>query len=587
MNQLFTTWGKKLETSNVLQEYPRPQLERNSYFNLNGFWDYAITDNPDQDEYDGKILVPFSPEATLSQVNRTLRPSDYLIYHKIVILPIDFIQDKLLLHFGAVDQEAKVYINDKFVGSHLGGYTPFSFNISEFILSNQFSIKVIVKDISDTSDRQTGKQRSKSGGIFYTSQSGIWQTVWLESVPKNYISNIKLIPRYDDKSIEIHVLTNSKTIEFPVEIKLYYKKELKLEIKSQKSFIILPIDDFYAWTPDTPNIYDIEILYDEDKIKSYFGMRKFERKEDKNKIMRFYLNNEPYFLSGVLDQGYFPDGLLTNPSDDALIFDIKRIKEMGFNLLRKHIKVEPLRWYYHCDRLGMIVWQDMVSGSERKDIFLHGFFATLGININDKFYRLFGRKSEKGRNQFLIELKETIEHLKNCTCISTWVPFNEAWGQFDSLKAEKIIRQLDSSRLIDHASGWSDQKGGDYCSRHIYFTKIKFSKAKAKKRILALTEFGGFSFVVENHCYNPERVFGYKKYHNKEDLMKGIQELYSKQILPEVKKGLSVLIYTQLSDVEDEVNGFVSYDRQIQKVDCQVIKNLNNQINLVFHESLK
>ncbi|MDY0317729.1 MAG: glycoside hydrolase family 2 TIM barrel-domain containing protein, partial [Candidatus Izemoplasmatales bacterium] len=296
-------------------------------------------------------------------------------------------------------------------------------------------------------------------------------------------------------------------------------------------------------------------------------------------------NDKPYLLSGVLDQGYYPDGLLTNPSDEALYNDIKSMKEMGFNLLRKHIKIEPLRWYYHCDKIGMIVWQDMINGSERKDIFFHGALAMLNIHINDKRHWLFGRRNKKGREQYMLELNEMISHLKNITCISTWVPFNEAWGQFDSLDVSKHIRDIDKTRLIDHASGWSDQGGTDFRSEHIYFKKVKFNEKYAKKRILALTEFGGYSLLVNENSFNPDKVFGYKKYQNQQDLEAGIKQLYENQIIPEVRKGLNVLIYTQLSDVEDEVNGFLTYDRKVAKVDVELIRQINKKLFDAFNSN--
>ena len=585
MNQLYTKWGENLDKTNILKEYPRPQLVRDSYLNLNGEWDYTISKNKSTTDIDGKILVPFSPESVLSGVNRNLSPDEYLIYSKKVTLPKGFIKDHLLLHFGAIDQEAEVYINDILAKTHLGGYTPFSIDITDFIESDHFNLKVIVRDISDTSFRQTGKQRIKRGGIFYTPQSGIWQTVWLESVDKDYIKDITLIPDFDNSRININIKTNESSQVQEFRVILSYKGNLILDKGFNKKDFSIEIPDFLPWTPESPNLYDLEILYKNDKISTYFGMRKFERKPDSKGIMRFYLNNKPYFLSGVLDQGYYPDGLLTNPSDQALIYDIKTMKDMGFNLLRKHIKIEPLRWYYHCDKIGMIVWQDMVNGSERKDVFLHGALAMLNINIKDKRYWLFGRKDKKGRDQFMVELSEMISHLKNITCISTWVPFNEAWGQFDSLDVSKYIKVMDRTRLIDHASGWSDQGGTDFRSEHIYFKKVKFNYKYAKKRILALTEFGGYSLLVKENSFNPDKVFGYKKYSNQKELEESIKDLYENQITPEVKKGLNILIYTQLSDVEDEVNGFLTYDRSVKKVNIDLMKQINKNLFDAFNSN--
>ena len=582
MKQLYTKWGESLDKNNILKEYPRPQLVRDSYLNLNGEWDYTISKNKLSSEKEGKILVPFSPESILSGVNRFLKPDEYLIYYKTVSLPKGFVKNRLLLHFGAVDQEAEVYVNNQLAITHVGGYTPFKVDITEFLDSDLFDLKVVVKDISDTGYMQTGKQRIKRGGIFYTPQSGIWQTVWLESVEKDYIEDITIIPDYDKSRINIKIKTNRSTNNQEFKTLLSYKGELISSEDTSNNCFSISIPDFSPWTPETPNLYDLDIIYKDDKISTYFGMRKFERKPDSKGIMKFYLNDKPYFLSGVLDQGYYPDGLLTNPTDAALQYDIETMKNMGFNLLRKHIKIEPLRWYYHCDRIGMIVWQDMINGSERKDIFLHGALAMLNIHINDKRYCLFGRKEKSSREQYLLELNEMISHLKNSTCISTWVPFNEAWGQFDSLNVSKHINELDETRLIDHASGWSDQGGTDFRSEHIYFKKVKFNKKYAKKRILALTEFGGYSLLVREHSYNPDKVFGYKKFQNQQDLSYSIKELYEKQIIPEIKNGLNVLIYTQLSDVEDEVNGFLTYDRKVNKVDIELMRKINKNLFDVF-----
>lgn len=583
MKQLLTTWGEELEATKVLQEYPRPQMRRDSYFNLNGYWDYGISETPEIEAYNGKILVPFSPESVLSGVNRVVLPKDYLFYYKEVTLPEHFLQERLILHFGAVDQICEVWINDQFVGQHIGGFTSFQFDITDYVIQSPFTIKLRVKDFSDTSYHQTGKQRMERGGIWYTPQSGIWQTVWLESVPKEYIHTLKLTPLYDEKCIKIDI---SKVGVGPVKAEVYYNNKLEGSAESEAEVMIIPLQNLYPWTPETPNLYDIKLSFHDDTIESYIGMRHIEAKKDQNGILRFFLNHEPYFQSGVLDQGYYPDGLLTPPSDEAMVNDIEQMKAMGFNMLRKHIKIEPMRWYYHCDRLGMLVWQDMINGSERKDIFFHGLLANLGIHLKDHRYKVFGRQNEVGRKQFLVELEEMIEQLQSIPSIVTWVPFNEAWGQFDAVKVEKIVRDLDDTRLIDHASGWSDQNAGDYYSRHIYFTKLWVNRKKGQKRILALTEFGGYSLPIEGHQFN-ETIFGYKKYDSVAKLEEAYTNLYHQQVLPLIEKGLSVLIYTQLSDVEDEMNGLLTYDRKISKISVNRLKETNELLYTAFHSQFK
>lgn len=580
MNQLYTTWGESLNPDNVLQEYPRPQMKRDSYFNLNGYWHYAISDSKEANTHDGKILVPFSPESVLSGVSRVVAPEDYLFYYREVSLPDDFMKSQLILHFGAVDQICEVWVNDHYVGDHVGGFTSFHFDITAYVTTHQFSIKVRVKDVTDTSYHQTGKQRIKRGGIWYTPQAGIWQTVWLESVPKNYIQSLKLTSLYDDQQIKVQL---DKVGNGAVNVEVYYKNELEGSAESDQSEIIVPIKHLYAWTPETPHLYDIKVIFGQDQVDSYIGMRHIERKKDSHGIYRFYLNHRPYFQSGVLDQGYYPEGLLTPPSDEAMVYDIEKMKEMGFNMLRKHIKIEPLRWYYHCDRLGMLVWQDMINGSEREDIIFHGLLANLGIHLKDDRYKLFGRQSEAGRNQFIIELKEMILQLQSFTSIITWVPLNEAWGQFDAVKVEKVVRNLDDTRLIDHASGWSDQWSGDYHSRHTYFTKIRFNKKHGKKRIIALTEFGGYSLPIEGHRFNDEEIFGYKKYVSQVKLEEAYVNLYKQQVIPQIQNGLSVLIYTQLTDVEDEINGLITYDRKIDKISAEKVKEINELVYIAFN----
>lgn len=586
MNQLLTPYGEKLNHDEILIEYPRPQLKRDSYLNLNGYWDFQMSKEDVCLNYDKKILVPFSPESSLSGVNAILYPDMYAHYQKVLTLDKSFLKDYLIIHFGAVDQTCKLFINDIHVFTHIGGYTPFSVDITPYIdKSLQVKINLVVKDLSDTSYYLTGKQRINNEGIFYTPQSGIWQTVWLESVTKDYIKDLVLKPLFDQSKIEVEIKSDFFK-PYTVHVYDQDKNQINTHTSSTPKTTI-GLDNFIPWTPENPYLYDLEIIHGDDHIQSYIGMRHFERKKDEKGIMRFYLNHKAYFQSGVLDQGYYSDGLLTPPSDQAMIDDIKFMKSLGFNMLRKHIKIEPLRWYYHCDRLGMLVWQDMLSGSEFKNVVFHHILSILHIHLSDRYKKLFGRTNKEGKSLYEADLRVMLDYLKNVTSIVTWVPFNEAWGQFETKRITSLIRKLDDTRLIDHASGWSDQGVGDFYSRHMYFQKIKFYPRLAKKRIAALTEFGGYSLPIEGHRYNDEKLFGYKTYKTKESLEEALKVLYEKVISKQIERGLSVIIYTQVSDVEDEVNGFITYDRKILKVSDELMNELNQHLYEKFNHLFK
>ena len=571
-HQLYTPWGETLDTEHVLEEYPRPGLRRDNYTILNGYWDYSITkDNHMPVEYEGKILVPFSPESILSGVNRQLMPKEYLWYKRSILVEKIPKNQRCILHFGAVDQFCEIYINNQKISKHLGGYLPFSIDITKKLIKGENLLVVKVTDESDTSYHTRGKQKLNRGGIFYTAQSGIWQTVWLEWVPSLYITSLKITPMLERKGIELVIQLNSKKLN-----EEYNKKGFRVDIfkegkllkiyRSRRTHMFIPMNNARYWTPYNPFLYDITITVGEDCVKSYFAMRSFEIVRDRDNIPRIYLNHRPYFQNGILDQGYWPDGLYTAPSDEALIYDIKKAKELGFNMIRKHLKIEPLRWYYHCDRLGMIVWQDMVNGGEEYNPFLVGYLPTFipifGKILKDHYYRLFGRKNEKGRRDWLEECKQTVDHLYNCPSIGVWVAFNEGWGQFDSKKVYDMIRKKDNLRLIDHASGWFDQKQGDFNSIHNYFHPLKVTP---KKRPVVFSEFGGYACHIKGHSFS-SKIYGYRIYMSKKALNEDFQRLYKEEINRLKKKGLSAAVYTQLYDVEDEVNGLLTYDRKICKV---------------------
>ena len=586
--ELYTRWGRELDPDHVLQEYPRPELVRGSCLNLNGFWDMTITNTSTLPAvYDGRILVPFSPEAPLSGVKRQLLPDEYLHYRRTVKLPENKPGWRWILHFGAVDQGCEVFFNGTEAGIHVGGYLPFSLDVTDYARKGENLLQAVVWDLSDTSFHAKGKQSLERGGMWYTAQSGIWQTVWMEAVPAHYIRQLKLTPDYDQGMVRIKVLTNEPSKKIPVRAAVSFcgKNVGEWGITSNRT-CELSIPDFESWTPETPNLYDIRITMEEDAAAGYFGMRKYSVERDSEGILRFFLNNRPYYHNGVLDQGYYPDGLYTAPSDEALRFDIQTMKDLGFNMLRKHVKIEPARWYYHCDRIGMLVWQDMVCGGDR----YRYWFVTLMPNvqmwtgrvISDHHYRLFSRAGEEGRREYNRELKETIRLLYDHPCIAAWVPFNEGWGQFDAGKASETIRRLDPTRLIDEASGWFDQGGGDMYSIHNYFRKLRVRPQK--DRVVALTECGGYSCREPEHSFCDE-VYGYRKYASGEELTEGIAGLWEKELIPNIPRGLSASVYTQVSDIEDELNGLMTYDREVIKVDPVRMRRENKKAQTVFSQN--
>ena len=589
MEKLLTRWGRELNKEMPLSEYPRPQMQRDSYFCLNGIWEYAIyPSNSEFKGYEGDIVVPFSPECLLSGVNRTVTPEDTLYYRK----KFNFKKssDRVILHFGAVDYKCEVTVNGKVFGTHVGGYYPFQVDITKAVKDGENEITLKVTDPSEMSSQASGKQTSKRGNIWYSTQSGIWQTVWIEEVPENYIKSVKLTPDIDNDLLKVEIEGEGKLGEISL-VALDGEKEL-CSVTTTANTAVIKLTSYEKWTPENPKLYDLVIKTKDDEIKSYFGMRKFSIGKDDKGFTRLMLNNEPYFQNGLLDQGYWSDGMYTAPSDEALIYDIQTMKDMGFNMLRKHIKIEPLRWYYHCDRLGMLVWQDMINGG---DVYNNaattilpafglatGLKKTLGVKDTKENYKLFSREDKKGRDEYYTDAKRMIDGLYNVVSICLWVPFNEGWGQFDSVKAAKFFLENDPTRIIDHASGWHDQGAGDINSFHIYFTPFFFPKyGKNDDRAICLTEFGGYSMSIDGHRFNTEKTFGYRIYKSRAALEKALEVLYIKRLLPLIsKKGLSALVYTEVSDVEDETNGLLTYDREIIKVDVDFMKKINDQMKL-------
>lgn len=561
---MLTPWGEKLDKDNILKEYPRPQFVRDSYLNLNGEWEYTVSEEAEiPAEFPETILVPFSPESELSGDVSKPRKCDYLWYRLCTSLPDGFNRGRVLLHFGAVDQIATVFVNGQELMSHVGGFMPFSVDITEALEGDDLSIVLRVSDVTDSSWHSRGKQSSKRGGIWYTPQSGIWQTVWMESVPENYIRGLRIMPRFDEGEVELWIAGEG---------------EGKVTVEAEErpftagTPVIIPLKELHPWSPETPYLYDLSISLGEDRVQSYFAMRKFSVEPDEKGQRRLFLNGKPYFHNGLLDQGYWSDGMLTAPSDEALIFDIQTAKDMGFNMLRKHIKLEPLRWYYHCDRLGMLVWQDMPSGGTKYNPLIISTPLVTKKHLRDSHYGLFARRSREGREQYYVELREMLNTLYNCPCIAMWVPFNEGWGQFDAKKACNLIWGMDQSRTVDHASGWHDQYFGELKSWHVYFKRYVFEKDKYDRAVV-LSEFGGYNHRVDGHAFS-KKDFGYKRYESVNSFAHAFRELYRSEIAPAWREGLSAAVYTQLSDVEDELNGLITYDRKVVKIAPAVVKGI-------------
>lgn len=604
IRQLYTRWGRKLDKEHVLQEYPRPLMQRESYICLNGMWEYAISRTNHIPEEFGQICVPFSPETLLSGVNRQLQPDEYLWYRRRVQIDAEKISkgNRLLLHFGAVDQHCRVYVNGREAVRHTGGYLPFSADITEYVQMTKMTkevqttekpqmtddvqtaeLLVAVKDISDTSYHAKGKQKLNRGGMYYTAQSGIWQTVWMEYVPQYYIEEIETQPDADAGKVRITVKAAKKlAVEIAVERAAIYDGKAAAETISEqdgtKTEIIVTahgtanecievgIPEVCLWNCETPYLYYFTVKMGDDEVHSYFAMRTFTVEADENGILRICLNHKPQFQKGVLDQGYWSDGLYTAPSDEALIYDIETIKSMGFNMLRKHIKIEPQRWYYHCDRLGMVVWQDMVNGGCTYQDWFVTYLATAmswkHIKMKDKHPWLLSRTDEAGRKEFAKELRETIHLLKGHPSIAVWVIFNEGWGQFATREMTELARREDAARLIDSASGWFDQNCGNLQSVHNYFFKLEVKPERTRAAVLS--EFGGISLQVPGHSAC-EELYGYGTYTDMEALNQAYRELDEK-VQALIPKGLCASVYTQVSDVEEEVNGILTFDREVQKI---------------------
>ena len=574
-----------------LAEYPRPAMRRDSCEILNGPWQYAITQTAEYPAaWQGSILVPYSPEAPASGVNRTLQPGQWLHYHRLFAPPAGE-GGRVLLHFGAVDYACAVQVNGHLAGGHRGGYWPFTLDITELLNgTGRNSLWVAVQDPTGHSTQARGKQTLKPGGMFYPAQSGIWQTVWLERVPDNYIQTLTVTPDYDARTVTVRVHTAKPggAVNLWAMVRaggVTIAEDWGSDEADQDGEVTLniPEEHFFPWSPDTPFLYDLTVGTNQgeeaglDTVHSYFALRKWSCAPDAHGVLRFCLNDKPILLNGLLDQGYWPEGLYTPPSDAAVERELSEVKALGFNLLRKHAKIEPQRWYYHCDRLGLIVWQDIVNGGSAYNLWFVTYLTNVLQPLLRRFpdgkaaYSLLSRAKPAGREEYAHELADTVQALRCHPCIACWVPFNEGWGQFDAGKAVQALRTLDGTRLVDEASGWFDQGGGDVHSLHNYFYPLRI---RPQKRTVALSEYGGIAWPMPGH-EPPHKTYGYGTAKDRQELTARYKKLQLKTVLPQLEKGLSALVYTQLTDVEDEVNGLFTYDRAAVKPDANAVRSVN------------
>lgn len=597
--------------------HPRPQLKRAQWVNLNGSWDYALTPLPDRLDaadplavadptdtpsvWDGVIEVPYSPEFPLSGVERTLTGDETLWYRRTFRLEPGP-GERVILHLDAVDQSCRIGVNGVDVCYHTGGYLPVNVDITEALTQSRDGVHelvVAVRDVTDESWLTRGKQSSRRGGIWYTPQSGMWQSVWLEVVPDAHIERALFTPDFEGGAVTVELdaagAMPGQTARVTVfEPGLYDGSDEQLEDPTEATRplveVEVPIGIAHSitlpktepWSPEAPYLYPVHVQMGQDHVKSYFGMRSFgvgQRADGRSALL---LNGRPYMHVGLLDQGYWPEGGYTAPSDEALEYDVALAKSMGYNMLRKHIKVEPMRWYYHCDRLGMLVWQDAVNGGGKYSKAVTQVPAVVPVKMSDDKYRIFARDNAEGRASFENELKEMIEHLRGVVSIALWVPFNEGWGQFDAARIAEKVSEWDPTRPIDHASGWYDQGAGDLLSHHVYFSKYKVpDKWQEDGRVIALTEYGGYAWAVPEHYWG-DNEFGYRRYKTGEELKDAFVNLHMESLVPAVKRGLGAIVYTQLSDVEDEVNGLVTYDREVVKIPEDTVRLVNDALRETF-----
>ncbi len=572
-DKLKTRWASQIDVNNVLPEYPRPIMERAQWQNLNGLWDYAILPVGRQtpSSFDGKILVPFAVESSLSGVQKRLGGDNELWYHREFNVPSNWRNNKVLLHFGAVDWKADVWVNDIKVGQHTGGYAPFSFDVTPALKNGANKLVVKVWDGTDSGYQPRGKQVNRPEGIWYTPVSGIWQTVWLEPVPEKYIEHIKVTPDIDKNILTVEAFTNETSSSDRVEVKVMDGSRVVAtgqSINNQPVEVAMPANP-RLWSPNDPFLYNLEVTVlngskQLDKVKSYTAMRKYSTRRDNNGIVRLQLNNKDLFQFGTLDQGWWPDGLYTAPTDEALRYDVVKTKDFGFNMIRKHVKVEPARWYMHCDQLGMIVWQDMPNGDRGPEWQMRQYFTG-----NERI------RSAESEANFRKEWKEIIDFLYSYPSIGVWVPFNEAWGQFKTKEITEWTKQYDPSRLVNPASGGNHYPVGDMLDLHQYPAPQLY--LYDAQRATVLGEYGGIGWAIKEHLWEPDRNWGYVQFNSEKEVTDEYVK-YAEQLKQLIRQGFSAAVYTQTTDVEVEVNGLMTYDREVVKMDEARVRKVNQEI---------
>lgn len=571
-DKIKTKWAETIDPNNVLPEYPRPIMERSDWTNLNGLWEYSIlpVGEKEPQSFDGKILVPFAVESSLSGVQKELNKDKELWYKRTFTVPSSWKDKSVLLHFGAVDWKTEIYLNDIKIGSHTGGYTPFSFDITSYLATGNQKLVVKVWDPTTEGYQPVGKQHARPEGIWYTPVSGIWQTVWLEPVSKKYISDIKTVPNIDTKQLSFNVCTqNTNTTNIVKITVLDGSKTVATSKAVAGQSVDIALSHIKLWSPESPFLYNVEIeLYEGtkllDKVKSYAAMRKVSMAKDAMGILRMQLNNKDYFQFGPLDQGWWPDGLYTAPTDEALVYDIKKTKDFGFNMIRKHVKVEPARWYTHCDRLGILVWQDMPNGDKSPQWQNQKYFDGKELE-----------RSIESENNYRKEWREIMDYLVSYPSIVVWVPFNEAWGQFKTAEIAEWTKSHDPSRLVNPASGGNFYHTGDITDLHNYPGPAMY--LFDAKRVNVLGEYGGIGLPLENHLWQADKNWGYVQFKNAKEVTDEYVK-YAQELKGFIQRGFSAAVYTQTTDVEGEVNGLMTYDRKVIKVEESRVKSINQEI---------